>query len=471
MQVLKKFSLFVIALSLAACSTSKKDIVLEQSGINDFNSDISEINISDESSFRVAMLLPLTGATAKHGQGLKNASMLALEDIKNPKMILQYYDTQSTPSGARIAAENAIRQGAKVIIGPLMSSEVHAIAEETIYRGVPVIAFSTAQEVLQPGIYTMGLLMDEQVNRIISFAAENGRKRLALLIPDSSTGIAVARAATKAAQKNNVEVTVIGFYPTDISDFSTIIKQMTNYEKRHAEVLRLKTELEIKASTGDASAAYELKKLSTKEGIGDVGFDMILIPETGAKLTSAISMFAYYDAAYPDVQFLGTSIWEAGKFNNESAMHKSWFPAISRAYSGYFANKYFQTFGEKPSSLYSFSYDAIALANNLSEKTDDKFNTAITSANGYKGINGAFKFFEDGSNQHSMDIVEIMPSANVIISSANNNLADISSSKLDAVNTSENFVAPKIFGKDIQSAQIAIYGALLPENNNSTNME
>ena len=162
---------------------------------------------------------------------------------------------------------------------------------------------------------------------------------------------------------------------------------MTNYEKRHAEVLRLKTELEIKASTGDASAAYELKKLSTKEGIGDVGFDMILIPETGAKLTSAISMFAYYDAAYPDVQFLGTSIWEAGKFNNESAMHKSWFPAISRAYSGYFANKYFQTFGEKPSSLYSFSYDAIALANNLSEKTDDKFNTAITSANGYKGIN------------------------------------------------------------------------------------
>lgn len=464
MQVLKKISLFMFVALLAACSSSRK-IALEQSGINDFNSDVSEINISDESSFRVGMLLPLSGAITKHGQGLKNASMLALEDIKNPNIILQYYDTLGTPSGARIAAENAIRQGAKLIIGPLMSSEVQAIAEETIYRGVPVIAFSTSQEVLQPGIYTMGLLMDEQVDRIISFAAQNGRRRLALLIPDNSTGVAVAKAATKAAQKNNVEVTTIGFYPINTSDFSSIVKQMTNYEQRHAEVLRLKAELEEKASAGDESAAYELKKMATKEGIGDVGFDMILIPETGAKLTNAISMFAYYDAAYPDVQFLGTSVWEAGKFNNESTMHKSWFPIISRAYSGYFANKYLQLFGEKPSSLYSFSYDAVALANSLSKNSDDKLSSAIITPNGYQGINGAFRFFEDGTNQHTMDIIEIKPSGNVIIDAADKYLADISSTKLNAVNTSDNFVAPKIFGKDIQSAQIAIYGSLLPENN------
>ncbi len=470
MQVLKKISLFVAVALLAACSSSRK-IALEQSGINDFNSDISEINISNDSSFRVGMLLPLSGTTAKHGQGLKNASMLALEDLKNPNIILQYYDTQGTPSGARIAVENAIRQGAKIIIGPLMSSEVQAIAEETIYKGVPVIAFSTAQEVLQPGIYTMGLLMDEQVNRIVSFAAQKGRKRLALLVPDNATGIAVARAATKSAQKNDIDVTSIGFYHPNISDFSTIIKQMTNYEQRHAEVLRLKSELEEKVTAGDNTAVNELKKLATKEGIGDVGFDMILIPETGAKLTTAISMLAYYDATYPDVQFLGTSVWEAGKFNNESVMHKSWFPVISRAYSGYFANKYFQTFTEKPSSLYSFAYDAVAMANNLSKVSDDKLNAIITNPSGYKGINGAFKFFEDGRNQHSMDIVEIRPSGNIVIDSAGDNLANSSPIRLDAVNTSHNFISPKIFGKDIQSAQIAIYGSLLSDNNIIPNVE
>ena len=87
MQVLKKISLLMVCLSLAACSTSSKAPILDRGGIKDFNTEISEINISDTSSFRVGMLLPLSGAAAKHGQGLKNASMMALEDINNPRLI------------------------------------------------------------------------------------------------------------------------------------------------------------------------------------------------------------------------------------------------------------------------------------------------------------------------------------------------------------------------------------------------
>ena len=220
--MLKKLNLILLCLGLVACSTTPKAPVLERSGIDDFNTDISEINITDAASFRVGVLLPLSGAAAKHGQGLKNASMIALEDINNPNLILQYYDTKSTSSGARIAAENAIRQRSNLIVGPLMSSEVQAIANETIYQGVPVIAFSTAQEVLQPTVYTMGLLIEEQVNRVVSYAAAQGRKRLALLIPDNSTGNAVAKAAVKSAQKNGMIVTVIGYYQPQNSDFSAI---------------------------------------------------------------------------------------------------------------------------------------------------------------------------------------------------------------------------------------------------------
>ena len=460
MQVLKKLSLFLVFIC-AACSTSRD--ITDKGGVRDFNTDISEINISNAESFRVGMLLPLSGAAAKHGQGLKNASMIAADDIKNPNLILQYYDTQSTPSGARVAAENAIRQGAKVIIGPLMSVEVQAIANETIYQGVPVIAFSTAQEVLQPTVYTMGLLVEEQVNRIVTYAANQGRQRLALLIPDNSTGNAVAKAAVKSARKNNIDVTAIGYYPPETSDFSGIIKQMTNYDERHKELLRLREELTTKAEVGDKQAEYQLKQIETKEGIGDIGFDMILIPESGAKLTSAISMFAYYDAIYPDVQFLGTSVWEAGKYNNESMIQKGWYPTISRAHSGYFAGKYNQIFGEKPSSLYSFSYDAIALANALAQRKNENINQAITSPDGYIGINGAFRFFEDGTNQHSLDILEIRANGDFIIDTAPRQFADNGSSqKLPPVDVDNGYVAPKIFGKDVQAAQIAIYGDLLP---------
>ena len=469
MQVLKNFSLFLFLIILSACSTSGNKVISDKGGINDFNTDVSEINISDASSFRVGVLLPLTGVASKHGQGLKNASMLAADDIKNPNLILQYYDTQSTPSGARIAVENAIRQGSKIIIGPLMSTEVQAIANETIYQGVPVIAFSTSQDVLQPTVYTLGLLIEEQIDRIVSYAAKQNRSRLALLLPDNITGNAVAKAAVKSAKKNNIEVTVIGYYQPESSDFSDIIKKMTNYEERHAEVLRLKAELEERAKAGDETAIYELKQIETKEGIGDVGFDMVLIPESGAKLTSAISMFAYYDASFPEVQFLGTSVWETGKFNNESVMNKSIFPALSRTYSGYFAGKYNQIFGERASSLYSFAYDAVALVNEISRKADDDLNKNITVSDGYIGINGPFRLFNDGSNQHSLDIVEIRPSGNVIIDNAENRFTEEKESMaLPAINATEIEKAPKIFGKDEQSAQIAIFGALIAPKDQET---
>ena len=73
------------------------------------------------------MLLPLSGEAAKAGQGLKNATMIALEDMNNPNLILQYYDTKSSPEGARVAVENALNQQVRLIIGPLMSTSVEAI--------------------------------------------------------------------------------------------------------------------------------------------------------------------------------------------------------------------------------------------------------------------------------------------------------------------------------------------------------
>lgn len=461
--MLKKFSAVLLCFGLIACSSTRGPKVADRGGIQEFNSDVSEINISSSDSFRVGMLLPLSGPAARHGQGLRNAAMVALDDINNPNLIVQFYDSKGTPEGARTAVKNAISQKANIIVGPLMSTEVQAIANETIYQGVPVIAFSTAQEVLQPTVYTMGLLVEEQVDRIMSYVAQKGRSRFALLIPDNSTGNAVAKAAFKSARKNNVAVTVVGYYKPGTSDFSGIIKEMTDYGTRHGAVVRKKAELEARAKSGDASAAQELKRLKTKEGIGELDFDAVLIPESGAKLTAAISMFAYYDAAYPDVQFLGTSIWETGKFNNETAIVKSLFPAISRAHSAYFAGKYNSVFGERPSSLYSFAYDAVALTNQLAKQPPENINQAITKPEGYIGINGAFRFFEDGSNQHSLDILEIRPSGNVVVDAAPKNFNnDISHEKLPPVDVYSGFAAPKIYGKNRQSAEIAIFGSLLP---------
>lgn len=455
MQVLKKICLIIGVMILSSCSS---DPIRDEGWSDSFNSNVEEINISTDDSFRVGMLLPLTGSDAKYGTGLKYASMLALQDINNPKLVLQYYDTQSSISGARTAVENAINQQSDLIIGPLKSTEVQAISNETIYQGVPVIAFSTSQDVLQPTIYTLGLMLEEQIDRIMTYATNTGRKRFALLLPDNSTGGAVAKAAVKSAQKNGVEVKVIGFYTPGNSDFSSIVKEMTNYEKRHERVVDIKNKLEELANNGDEQAEKALKKIATREGLGDVGFDAVIIPETGAKLTSAISMFAYFDASYPDVQFLGTSIWDLARLNNEVVIAKSLYPTVSKNNNNNFANQYYMTFGEKPSSLYTLAYDAIRVADQLANSdNDDDINKNITSVNGFSGLNGKVRFFKNGTNQHSLDIVEIMPSGNRVVDDGNVQFETVNQ-PLPMVDITNGYCMPKIYGKDETLAQIVIYG-------------
>lgn len=459
----KKFSLLVFCLSLIGCSTTS---VTTTGGADASSTDISELTFGSSDNFRVGVLLPLSGDAAKFGQGLKNASMLALDDIKNPNLILQYYDTKGTPSGARTAIENALNQRAKVIIGPLKSSSVEAIAETTKARNIPVIAFSTSEQVLSPNVYTLGLLVDEQVNRIVSYASKQGRSRLALLLPDNATGIAVAKAAAKAAQQNNVQVTRIAFYAPNTTDFSVVLKQMTDYSSRNNRMLSMKSSLQAKAAQGDEESKRALRRIANSDTIGEVDFDMVLIPEAGAKLKSAVSMFGYYDVFSPQVKFLGTSIWENSKLNNETTIVGSWYPVMSRSHSDYFANKYAYVYGEKPNALYSLAYDAVALSNALAQQNDGNLTSVITNPDGYVGINGVFRLFENGHNQHSMDVVEVAKSGDVIIDPAPKKFSNEDyGSNMSEVIINNEYRTPLIFGKDSGLAYSLIYGQSLSESN------
>ena len=427
--MLKKISVIFACLILFACSSSRS--IKDEGGADSYTTDIAEIGISNSRSFRIGMLLPLSGPDSKYGLGMKNASMLALSDINNPNLVIQYYDTASTPAGARVAIKNAINQRAQLILGPLKSAEVSAISDETIYQGVPVIAFSTSPEILQPTIYTLGLLIDEQVDRIMSYAAANGRRQFALLLPDNNTGISVARAAVKSAAKNHVLITLIGFYPQGTSDFSDLVKQITESK---------------------------------------TPFDAVLIPEGGITLTSASAMLAYYDITYPDVQILGTSMWEAGISLKETSIQQSLYPALTKSNGSAFAAKYYSVFGEKPSSLYTLAYDAVILADHLSKSSFGPLNERITSSAGFQGLNGRVRFFENGTNQHSLDIITIKSQTPTMVDSGTKYFETIND-PLENIDADTIYNAPHIIGKDSSLAQVLIYGQaidFIPQNTSSS---
>lgn len=450
----KKFSVIFLVLLITACETilpTGRNNISMRGGSYDQNTfPISQSGIfSNESSFKVAMLLPMSGKSASYGQGLKNAAMMAIEDTGNPNLVVQFYDTQSTPQGAERVAREALENGSRLILGPLTAEEVSVVGSMAKRRGIPVISYSTSPNVLQEGIYTLGLLGSEQIDRVVSYAAGKGRSRLAVLVPDNTAGINMARAAMNAAAQNGAKVVKIGFYPPETIDFANIVKQLTDYESRSAEINKRKNQLSALAKKGNIAAARELKKLKTTYTSGIVDFDAVLIPESGNRLKSAASMFGYYDISYPDVLFLGTSVWENTALNKETTLYHGIYPVISRVHNDYFNRKYENYFGEKPNSLYSFAYDGVALASALSRKDQQYLEQNITDNEGYIGINGTFRIFSDGTNQHSLDILEVTKDGPKIVNTASKTF-----DTLPTAYTYKEYLSelPQIYGKDANTA-------------------
>ena len=141
-------------------------------------------------SVKVALLLPLTGSgnTPSVAKALKQAAELALFDFDNPSISLVPKDTKGTPDGASAAAQNAIQDGAELIIGPLFAGEVSAVAPVAAQRNIPVIAFSSDEKVAGGGVYLLSFLAGRDVPRITSYATSRGKRNFALLIPQSAYG-------------------------------------------------------------------------------------------------------------------------------------------------------------------------------------------------------------------------------------------------------------------------------------------
>ncbi len=78
---------------------------------------------------RVGLILPLSaqGNAGVAARSMKNAAEMALAEFKNPNIQLLVKDDAGTPQGAQAAAEQALAEGAEIIIGPLFAQAVRAV--------------------------------------------------------------------------------------------------------------------------------------------------------------------------------------------------------------------------------------------------------------------------------------------------------------------------------------------------------
>ncbi|MEL6737954.1 MAG: penicillin-binding protein activator, partial [Pseudomonadota bacterium] len=119
---------------------------------------------TDTTRHRVALLVPMSGNTSAVGQALANATTMALLDMDAQNLRITTYDTGR---GAAEAARQAIVDGNKLIIGPLLASNVPAVQAQARPASVPAIAFSNDTQVASPDVFLMGHVPEQSVRRSV----------------------------------------------------------------------------------------------------------------------------------------------------------------------------------------------------------------------------------------------------------------------------------------------------------------
>ena len=166
---------------------------------------------------KVGLILPLSAAgnAGVAAQSMKNAAEMALAEFQNPNIQLLIKDDGGSPQGAQQGTQQALDEGAEIILGPLFALSVPATAQSTRARGISVIAFSTDSSVAGRGVYLLSFLPESDVNRIIEYSASIGKRSFAALLPDNAYGNVVEVAFKQAVARRGGRVVAFEKYGAD----------------------------------------------------------------------------------------------------------------------------------------------------------------------------------------------------------------------------------------------------------------
>lgn len=323
---------------------------------------------------KVALLLPLS-ATGNAGQlalNLKNAADLAIREFQTPAIQVLVKDDRGTAEGARAATTEAIQQGAQLILGPLFAQSVTAAAAIAKPAGVPIVAFSTDTSTASRGVYLLSFLPQTDVDRIISYAAAQGKRSYAALLPANAYGTVVEAALQRTVANTGGRLLALERYQLD------------------------RTSMQEKA-TAVANTA--------KSG----AINAIVLPDAGDAAPFLGQILGANGIKPDEIQYLGSGQWDDSRVAQESNLNGAWYPAPDRAGFEAFARRYQAAFGSAPFRAATLAYDATSLASGLAARFGERRFSAevLTSPSGFIGIDGAFRFLQNGLNERGLAIYQI----------------------------------------------------------------
>jgi branched-chain amino acid transport system substrate-binding protein len=341
-----------------------------------------------KASVKVAVLAPLSsqGQPGLIAKSLKQAAELALFERDNASVQLVVKDDKGTPEGARLAADEAIKDGATLILGPLFAKSVSATAPVARAAKVPVIAFSNDRQVAGGGVYLLSFQPAPEVERIVSYAAQKGKTRFAALIPQDVFGKAVDPVFRNAVARAGGTIVAIETYATN---------SVLEPTRKVSEA--------IKAAEAQGAPVDALFVPGGLEYLDSIGRLLPMVQIDSAK-----------------IQVLGTGGMDYPAITRHKALVGAWYPGPDPKGFNDFSQKYAKSYNEAPPRIASLAYDAVNVASALaSMPATERFSAAnLTRAQGFKGVDGTYRLLPDGTTDRPLAVFAVQKGGPVIIEQA-----------------------------------------------------
>lgn len=334
---------------------------------------------------KIGMVAPSTGPVAESGTFQTQGAKLAVEEINNAGGVLGgrplelvIEDDQSSNPGVVLAfSKVAGDKDVIAFLGPIRSTQVHAMAPDVLKLGKPVLIGGTDPLLTHMGnpwlfrfrpndSYSARVIADYGVNTL-------GKKKWAIVHSTDAFGTAGMKTLVASLKEKGVEPVLIQGYTNNSQDFTPVVLAV---KQSGAEILG--TYMTNEPDQG--IFAKQLQQLGVK--IAWVG-SPTTVTTTALKLAGAAlyGSFAVVD------------------FNRDSS------PAAKD-----FAARYQNRYKSTPDIFSSWTYDAVhvlaAAINSAKSVEPEKLRQAILATQGYQGAEGTYNFDQNGDGLHGYNIVK-----------------------------------------------------------------
>ncbi|SLN23983.1 penicillin-binding protein activator [Roseisalinus antarcticus] len=338
---------------------------------------------------QVALLVPggsAIGGDAIIARDLENAARMAIADLQGVEIDLRVYNTEASPAVAASAAQQAVADGAKIILGPLRADAAAAASSAVRDQNVNVLAFTNTTSVAGGNLFILGPTFANTARRLVSYGAGAGLDRYLVVYGDDAQGATGRDAIASAVRQYGGTLMGMESYP------------MTS----QAAIIEAAPRIAAAADQTGANAVFLT---------GGVNADLPIIatalPEAGLSTSQAT--------------FVGLTRWDAlPQALTLPGLQGGYFARPDTGAITRFETRYAETYGEAPHVLAGLAYDGIAAIGALVSLNDPNALTgsSLTQASGFTGTSGIFRLRPDGTNERGLAVARISNNQVVVVDPA-----------------------------------------------------